>query len=676
MPVAPGHARSQWARSANSWRAVGSSWQTRASPSPQQQRIRSEKVRPSRDYEWKLAHREYGTGEAKEARAEARRLQTEARRVAASAAAASASSTAPAPAAAPAEAGARHERAALLKARGPLREPHEALVSLCLAPADSRLENGGDGEQCQPAEEQPASPRVTDFAGLVSADENPWEAWLEEEEENQRRAVARTQPFVARGRWARRPAPQAQSQGLSSALPEPTRSADAWSWSTASQETTARAQAWGHGDWRWDAEIPAAAPTQWRCSEASAAFNGRDYGAEAKARRAEERRRAAAARKRAAAPDTGSTSCSWLEQDAASWASASQPPETPQAPEMSQLYSRPPLADSSPQPSSTSSTRLPDAPLTPPTQSPATRRLASGPGQDGAPASPSASSTALPTTPPANSHAEGLMQVDSPRRFSASASPLRFSRSLIYEPAPTSASSVALAPLPEGWTQDAASWASASQHSETLQTPQMPLDDSRPPPASSSSQASSDSSTRLPDGPLTPIHSPTTRRLLPEGPPRLAVDPGQGDAPASPSASSAALPATPLANSPAVRLVQSDSPPRDSAPALSCADAVAPTSASATSVALAPLPEGWTQHVDPASGCDYYWYAATGASRWSRPAEDAYPPTPAPIVADEPLPEGWTQHLDPDTKITYYWHAASNHPQWERPVSHERFYEV
>jgi hypothetical protein len=40
-----------------------------------------------------------------------------------------------------------------------------------------------------------------------------------------------------------------------------------------------------------------------------------------------------------------------------------------------------------------------------------------------------------------------------------------------------------------------------------------------------------------------------------------------------------------------------------------------------TACLLQPLPLGWAEHTDPASGKTFYAYAATGQSQWERPTD-------------------------------------------------------
>ena len=48
-----------------------------------------------------------------------------------------------------------------------------------------------------------------------------------------------------------------------------------------------------------------------------------------------------------------------------------------------------------------------------------------------------------------------------------------------------------------------------------------------------------------------------------------------------------------------------------------------------------PLPEGWTVHLDPDSGCEYFFHAATGQSTWERPK----PPSTLPSPPPRPVPQ-------------------------------------
>lgn len=75
------------------------------------------------------------------------------------------------------------------------------------------------------------------------------------------------------------------------------------------------------------------------------------------------------------------------------------------------------------------------------------------------------------------------------------------------------------------------------------------------------------------------------------------------------------------------------------------------------------LPAGWTENVDPGSGNKFYHNAATGETSWERPES-----TPAAAAAGA-LPEGWAEHSDPGSGQVFYYNAATGVTSWERPQS-------
>merc|ERR1719331_981745 len=81
---------------------------------------------------------------------------------------------------------------------------------------------------------------------------------------------------------------------------------------------------------------------------------------------------------------------------------------------------------------------------------------------------------------------------------------------------------------------------------------------------------------------------------------------------------------------------------------------------------VAPLPEGWAQNVDAASGNVYFHNAATGETTWTRPvAEGASNVLPS----HHQLPSGWSEHSDLATGNLFYFHAATGETSWTRPVA-------
>ena len=78
----------------------------------------------------------------------------------------------------------------------------------------------------------------------------------------------------------------------------------------------------------------------------------------------------------------------------------------------------------------------------------------------------------------------------------------------------------------------------------------------------------------------------------------------------------------------------------------------------------ATLPAGWSVHIDE-SGTAYYANAATGESSWSAPAAGAAADDAA--YADAPLPRGWTETTDKASGGTYWYHASTRVTTWSRP---------
>ena len=119
----------------------------------------------------------------------------------------------------------------------------------------------------------------------------------------------------------------------------------------------------------------------------------------------------------------------------------------------------------------------------------------------------------------------------------------------------------------------------------------------------------------------------------------------------------------------------------------------------------APLPEGWSEVMDPASELTYFFNSVTGESTWERPGGEAERldderlegdttpdvgdnqvaiqstgedqdrrETEDPEVEDEPeqtsssLPEGWTEVSDPSSGQTYFYNSITEESSWTRPV--------
>jgi len=101
---------------------------------------------------------------------------------------------------------------------------------------------------------------------------------------------------------------------------------------------------------------------------------------------------------------------------------------------------------------------------------------------------------------------------------------------------------------------------------------------------------------------------------------------------------------------------------------------------------LKPLPEGWVEHIDEASGSKYYYDSRTGVSQWERPGvepkvrvapESTKGPDAKPDVTEvpdanvntnlKPLPEGWQEHIDAGSHSKYFYDTRTGVSQWERP---------
>lgn len=125
------------------------------------------------------------------------------------------------------------------------------------------------------------------------------------------------------------------------------------------------------------------------------------------------------------------------------------------------------------------------------------------------------------------------------------------------------------------------------------------------------------------------------------------------------------------------------------APAMQPGAAMAPTPAPAPSGppqggAAPPLPPGWEQINDPASGRPYFCNRSTGETSWTPPAAPviqqpapamapaptpAAAPAPAPASAPAPggLPQGWEQVNDPASGKPYFFNRATGVTSWTPP---------
>lgn len=87
------------------------------------------------------------------------------------------------------------------------------------------------------------------------------------------------------------------------------------------------------------------------------------------------------------------------------------------------------------------------------------------------------------------------------------------------------------------------------------------------------------------------------------------------------------------------------------------------------------LPPGWEQVTDPSSGKPYWCNRATGESSWTPPVAVAPAPVAMPVVpvamppwqAPSPLPAGWEQAPDPASGRPYYFNRATGQSSWTPP---------
>ena len=70
-----------------------------------------------------------------------------------------------------------------------------------------------------------------------------------------------------------------------------------------------------------------------------------------------------------------------------------------------------------------------------------------------------------------------------------------------------------------------------------------------------------------------------------------------------------------------------------------------------------PLPDGWTEFLDAASGRPYYHHAASGKTQWRRPE-----------ISAQEAAELHRGREDAKTGLPYFHHASSGKTQWARPA--------
>ena len=94
--------------------------------------------------------------------------------------------------------------------------------------------------------------------------------------------------------------------------------------------------------------------------------------------------------------------------------------------------------------------------------------------------------------------------------------------------------------------------------------------------------------------------------------------------------------------------------------------AATPTLASANT---SPLPQGWVEQFDSASGKPYYLNTATNTTTWERPTVSVTPQHAqvAPLMT-QALPPGWVEQIDSASGKPYYLNTATNTTTWERPA--------
>merc|ERR1719265_1188150 len=81
---------------------------------------------------------------------------------------------------------------------------------------------------------------------------------------------------------------------------------------------------------------------------------------------------------------------------------------------------------------------------------------------------------------------------------------------------------------------------------------------------------------------------------------------------------------------------------------------------------VAPLPAGWREHFDIATGFPYYEVIASGETFWERPTMDMAVPEEQ-FYTQPQLPEGWEMVWDEGYQAYYYANNELGVSQWDPP---------
>lgn len=73
---------------------------------------------------------------------------------------------------------------------------------------------------------------------------------------------------------------------------------------------------------------------------------------------------------------------------------------------------------------------------------------------------------------------------------------------------------------------------------------------------------------------------------------------------------------------------------------------------------LSPLPVGWEETKDPASGKTYYFHRASGRTTWDRPRHET----------KSSLPPDWEEIVDQNSGRLYYYNRITKKTTWDRPT--------